>query len=88
LRWKAISPNILAGTCPEGVELLDTPEFKRRLLLRLDFLRDSQRFYWRGRCKRANGFFEFDQGMTPHLGERRICPTRLNAAVTQGDKRR
>lgn len=52
LRWMVVSPNIVfSGHCPEGGELLDTPEFKRRLLLTLDFLRDNQRPYWQAVAK-------------------------------------
>jgi hypothetical protein len=46
-RWMVLSPKIVAsGTCPEGGELLDTPEFKKRLQMTVTFLREHQRPYW------------------------------------------
>jgi len=45
-RWMVLSPEILNGTCPEGGELVDTPEFKRRLQLTVAFLKVRQRPYW------------------------------------------
>jgi len=46
-RWMVLSPKIvMEGTCPEGGDLLDTPEFKRRLLLTLKFLQAKERPYW------------------------------------------
>jgi hypothetical protein len=45
-RWMVLSPGVSEGTCPEGGELVDTPELKRRLLLTLAFLKDKQRPYW------------------------------------------
>jgi hypothetical protein len=46
-RWLVLSPEILdSGTCPEGGELLDTAELKKRLERTVTFLRDHQRQYW------------------------------------------
>lgn len=46
-RWMVLSPDPLhTGTCPEGGELLDTPEFKRRLEKTIAFLKEHQRPYW------------------------------------------
>ena len=45
--WMVLSPWIVGeGTCPEGGDLLDTQEFKRRLLLTLRFLQAQERPYW------------------------------------------
>jgi hypothetical protein len=42
-----LSPGIvMEGMCPEGGDLLDTPEFKRRLLLTLKFLQTKERPHW------------------------------------------
>jgi hypothetical protein len=46
-RWLVLSPEIVgSGTCPEGGELLDTSELKRRLERTVAFLREHQRPYW------------------------------------------
>ena len=46
-RWMVVSPDIsLGGPCPEGGELLDTPEFKKRIERTVAFLKKHQRPYW------------------------------------------
>ena len=46
-RWRVVSPGIIdGGSCPEGGDLVDTPELKRRLLFTLEYLREKQRPYW------------------------------------------
>ena len=46
-KWYVNSPSLVeSGTCPEGGDLLDTPEFKKRLLATLDFLRTNNRPNW------------------------------------------
>ena len=44
--WLVLSPNILSGTCPEGGDLLDMTEFKKRLERTIAFLKEHQRPYW------------------------------------------
>jgi hypothetical protein len=45
-RWLVLSPEIVAsGTCPEGGDLVETPEFRRRLMLTLEFLQKNHRPY-------------------------------------------
>jgi hypothetical protein len=61
LRWMVLSPDILDGTCPEGGMLVDTPEFKRRLLLTVAFLKERQRPYWQAA---ADGQMEFLKSIT------------------------
>jgi hypothetical protein len=45
-RWMVLSPTIDGGTGPEGGDLVDTPELKRRILLTLEYLQEKQRPYW------------------------------------------
>jgi hypothetical protein len=40
------SPGAPGNTCPEGGELLDTPEFKKRIQITIAFLKEQQRPYW------------------------------------------
>lgn len=44
--WMVLSPGTMNGNLPEGGELLDTPEFKRRLEMTLAYLKEHQRPYW------------------------------------------
>jgi hypothetical protein len=44
--WMVLSPDISSGGCPEGGDLVDTREFRRRLLLTLAFLEREQRPHW------------------------------------------
>jgi hypothetical protein len=45
--WMVLSPGTFPnGTCPEGGELLDTAEFKRRLERTLAFVKEHERPYW------------------------------------------
>ncbi len=44
-KWMVLSPEF-SGHCPEGGELLDTPEFKKRLLATIDFLKTNNRPNW------------------------------------------
>jgi len=47
MRWMVLSRQIIDhGTCPEGGELLDTPEFRKRITATIAFLKDNQRPYW------------------------------------------
>jgi hypothetical protein len=58
-RWMVLSPNFPNnGTCPEGGELLDTPEFKRRLETTISFLRNHQRPYWQTSFKEQSDFLK------------------------------
>lgn len=58
-RWMVLSPDILmGGTCPEGGELLDTPEFKRRLQITVAFLREHQRPYWQVVAEEQSDFLK------------------------------
>jgi hypothetical protein len=46
-RWKIDAPGIArTGPDPEGGELVDTPEFKKRMQKTLDFLKENQRPSW------------------------------------------
>lgn len=46
-KWMVLSPAMIeSGNCPEGGELLDTAEFKRRLLATIDFLKTDNRPNW------------------------------------------
>ena len=46
-KWMVLSPAIAdSGKCPEGGDLLDTPEFKKRLLATIDFLKTNNRPNW------------------------------------------
>jgi len=46
-RWMVLSREIeYHGTCPEGGELLDTPQFRKRIMATIAFLKDNQRPYW------------------------------------------
>ena len=46
-KWMVLSPDmVFSGTCPEGGDLLDTPEFKKRLLATIDFLKTNNRPNW------------------------------------------
>jgi hypothetical protein len=58
-RWMVISPAIISGgTCPEGGELLDTPEFKKRLEMTVAFLKENQRPYWQAVAKEQSEFLK------------------------------
>jgi hypothetical protein len=58
-RWLVLSPQIVdSGTCPEGGELLDTPEFKRRLQMTVTFLREHQRPYWQVVAEEQSNFLK------------------------------
>jgi hypothetical protein len=47
-RWMVLSPDLISsGTAGEGGDLLDTPEFKRRIELTLAFLKENQRPNWK-----------------------------------------
>lgn len=47
-RWMVLSPQfyLRRDTCPEGGDLVDTPELRRRVLLTLKYLQDERRPYW------------------------------------------
>jgi hypothetical protein len=47
-RWMVLSPQfyLRCDTCPEGGDLVGTPELKRRLLLTLQFLQEKRRGHW------------------------------------------
>jgi hypothetical protein len=46
-RWMVVPPGIVpSGTCPEGGDLLDTAELKRRLERTMAFLKQHQRPHW------------------------------------------
>jgi len=57
-RWMVLPPEIIpgTGTYPEGGELLDTPEFKKRLQTTLAFLRENQRPYWQAVADEQSAF--------------------------------
>ena len=58
-RWLVLSPEIVgSGTCPEGGELLDTSEFKRRLQMTVAFLREHQRPYWQVVAEEQSNFMK------------------------------
>jgi len=58
-RWMVISPAIVeSGTCPEGGELLETVEFKRRVQLTVEFLKAHQRPYWQTVAKEQSEFLK------------------------------
>lgn len=58
-RWLVLSPKLVnAGTCPEGGELLDTPEFIRRVQMTVAFLRDQQRPYWQVVAQEQSNFLK------------------------------
>jgi hypothetical protein len=58
-RWLVLSPEIVdSGTCPEGGELLDTPEFKKRLEMTVAFLREHQRPYWQVVSQEKSNFLK------------------------------
>jgi hypothetical protein len=45
--WKIVPPSVVDdGPDPEGGELVTTPEFKKRILKTLVFLKENQRPYW------------------------------------------
>jgi hypothetical protein len=51
-KWMVFSPNFwgngdIAAICPEGGELVDTAEFRRRFQKTLEFLRDNNRPHWK-----------------------------------------
>ncbi len=51
-KWMALGPNFWSSTAPsegypEGGELLDTSEFRRRFQKTLEFLRENNRPHWR-----------------------------------------
>ena len=46
-KWMVLSPDFRESeTGPEGGELLDTPQFKERLLATIDFLKTNNRPNW------------------------------------------
>ena len=46
-KWMVLSPQMTtAGTCGEGGDLLETSEFKKRLLATIDFLKTNNRPNW------------------------------------------
>jgi hypothetical protein len=57
-QWLVISPGIMTGPCVEGSELLDTAEFKKRLLATLEFLKDDNRSYWQTVVKEQTAFLD------------------------------
>lgn len=58
LKWMVISPQFHDGenTCPEGGELLDTAEFKRRVERTVEFLKENQRTDWQVVAKEQADF--------------------------------
>ena len=57
-RWLVLSPIVDDGPCPEGGELVDTPEFKRRLQATLAFLKDHERPYWQVVAQEQSNFLK------------------------------
>jgi hypothetical protein len=57
-RWMVVSPEILTGSCPEGGELVETPELKRRLMLTITYLKEHQRPYWQAVTDEQLAFLE------------------------------
>jgi hypothetical protein len=57
-RWMVLSPNIQSGACPEGGELLETTDFKRRLQKTVAFLREQQRPYWQAVAQEQADFLK------------------------------
>ncbi len=56
LRWMVLSPDILDGTCPEGGQLLETAELKRRVQMTVAFLKEHQRLHWQAVAKEQSEF--------------------------------
>lgn len=58
-RWLVLSPEVIGvGTCPEGGELVDAPELKRRLQMTVAFLRDHERPYWQVVAQEQSNFLK------------------------------
>jgi hypothetical protein len=55
-RWLVLSPDITTGTGPEGGQFLSTSEFKKRLQMTVEFLRDQQRPYWQVVAREQSNF--------------------------------
>jgi hypothetical protein len=59
-RWMVLSPDIIgyetSNSCPEGGQLLDTPEFKRRIQMTVAFLKEYQRPNWQAVAKEQSDF--------------------------------
>jgi hypothetical protein len=54
-----ISPEIaFGGNCPEGGELLNTSEFKKRLEMTVAFLKVNQRPYWEAVAREPEDFLK------------------------------
>ena len=58
LRWMVVSPQIQRGTCPEGGDLLDTSEFKKRLQMTVEFLTEHQRPYCQAVAEEQSAFLK------------------------------
>jgi hypothetical protein len=59
LHWMVLSPDIVgaeSATCPEGGQLIDTPEFKRRVEKTIAFLKEHQRPNWEVAAKEQTDF--------------------------------
>jgi hypothetical protein len=58
-RWMAVSPDIvMGGPNPEGGDLLDGPEFKRRVLKTVAYLKDHDRAHWQVVAKEQEDFLK------------------------------
>ena len=57
-RWMVLSPEFFEDedSCPEGGQLLDTPEFKRRVQMTVAFLKEHQRPNWEVVAKEQSDF--------------------------------
>ena len=58
-RWMVISPEIIGyekNSCPEGGQLLDTPEFKRRVQMTVAFLKEYKRQNWQAVAEEQSDF--------------------------------
>jgi hypothetical protein len=60
-RWMVLSPQFIqqrTSTYPEGGELLETPEFEKRLRATLEFLKTNQRTNWQTVTEEQMAFLE------------------------------
>jgi hypothetical protein len=62
-KWMVFAPDFWTskapfGTYPEGGELVETPEFRRRLQMTLEFLRENNRSHWQAIVTEQTRFLE------------------------------
>ncbi len=58
-RWMVVSPDIvMGGPYPEGGDLVDGPEFKRRILKTVAYLKDHDRPHWQVVAKEQEDFLK------------------------------